>query len=113
MKELKLRKESLLIRNEVIKVLKDVFNINYEYWYNDLYWRVNNLEVRRLKGFVGRRVDELEWINWRDFINNYNFGEDFKVEFDCLRCYEDRREFDYKGDYNFIIRIIYKDEREK
>ena len=113
MKELKLRKESLLVRNEVIKVLKDVFNIDFYVEYNDLYWRVNNLEVRRLKGGFRNRIDELIWSEWSKFINEYNFGEDFKVEFDCLRCYEDRREFDYIGDYNFIIRIIYKDEREK
>jgi hypothetical protein len=121
-KELKLRKESLLVRNELIKILKDVFDLEFNVWYNDLYWRLNNIEVRRLKGNFNRdNSDEVNNSNFsiskekyyelKKFISEYNFKDDFKVELN-LKKGIDYEKYDWNV-FDYIIKIEYKDEREK
>ena len=121
-KELKLRKESLLVRNELIKILKDVFDLEFNVWYNDLYWRLNNIEVRRLKGNFNRdssdevnnsnfSISKEKYYELKKFINEYNFKDDFKVELN-LKKGIDYEKYDWNV-FDYIIKIEYKDEREK
>jgi hypothetical protein len=121
-KELKLRKESLLVRNELIKILKDVFDLEFNIWYNDLYWRLNNIEVRRLKGNFNRdssdevnnsnfSISKEKYYELKKFISEYNFKDDFKVELN-LKKGIDYEKYDWNV-FDYIIKIEYKDEREK
>jgi hypothetical protein len=121
-KELKLRKESLLVRNELIKILKDVFDLEFNVWYNDLYWRLNNIEVRRLKGNFNRdssdevnnsnfSISKEKYYELKKFISEYNFKDDFKVELN-LKKGIDYEKYDWNV-FDYIIKIEYKDEREK
>ena len=45
--------KSLLLRNELIELIKDKFDLNFGYSYNDLY-KVKEGVVRRLKGGISR-----------------------------------------------------------
>ena len=121
-KELKLRKESLLVRNELIKILKDVFDLEFNVWYNDLYWRLNDIEVRRLKGNFNRdssdevnnsnfSISKEKYYELKKFISEYNFKDDFKVELN-LKKGIDYEKYDWNV-FDYIIKIEYKDEREK
>ena len=121
-KELKLRKESLLVRNELIKILKDVFDLEFNVWYNDLYWRLNDIEVRRLKGNFNRdssdevnnsnfSISKEKYYELKKFISEYNFKDDFKVELNMKKGI-DYEKYDWNV-FDYIIKIEYKDEREK
>lgn len=121
-KELKLRKESLLVRNELIKILKDIFDLEFNVWYNDLYWRLNDIEVRRLKGNFNRdssdevnnsnfSISKEKYYELKKFISEYNFKDDFKVELN-LKKGIDYEKYDWNV-FDYIIKIEYKDEREK
>ena len=121
-KELKLRKESLLVRNELIKILKDVFDLEFNVWYNDLYWRLNNIEVRRLKGNFNRdssdevnnsnfSISKEKYYELKKFISEYNFKDDFKVELNMKKGINYEK-YDWNV-FDYIIKIEYKDEREK
>jgi hypothetical protein len=46
-------KKSLIVRNEVIKMIKEKFDMNFSYSFNDLY-KVKDGVVRRLKGGMSR-----------------------------------------------------------
>lgn len=69
------RVKSLEVRNEVIKLIKEKFNLDFGYSFNDLYKIKNNNVVRRLKGNL-YNVDE----------NKYYFylGKDSNKEFNDL-----------------------------
>ena len=121
-KELKLRKESLLVRNELIKILKDVFDLEFNVLYNDLYWRLNNIEVRRLKGNFNRdssdevnnsnfSISKEKYYELKKFISEYNFKDDFKVELNMKKGINYEK-YDWNV-FDYIIKIEYKDEREK
>ena len=121
-KELKLRKESLLVRNELIKILKDVFDLEFNVWYNDLYWRLNDIEVRRLKGNFNRdssdevnnsnfSISKEKYYELKKFISEYNFKDDFKVELNMKKGINYEK-YDWNV-FDYIIKIEYKDEREK
>ena len=49
-------KKSLEIRNEVINLIKEKFEINFSYSYNDLYKIKDNNLVRRLKGNLYKQI---------------------------------------------------------
>lgn len=69
------RVKSLEVRNKVIKLIKEKFNLDFGYSFNDLYKIKNNNVVRRLKGNL-YNVDE----------NKYYFylGKDSNKEFNDL-----------------------------
>ena len=46
-------KKSLIVRNEVIKMIKEKFDMSFSYSFNDLY-KVKDGVVRRLKGGMSR-----------------------------------------------------------
>jgi hypothetical protein len=60
-------KKSLIVRNEVIKMIKEKFDMNFSYSFNDLY-KVKDGVVRRLKGGI-----------WRVDYGNMNMKEYNKV----------------------------------
>jgi len=70
MKREKMLERSLVVRNIIIKEIKEKFNIDFGYSYNDLY-KINGGEVRRLKGCFNyedfRNMDD-----YNKFLNNYN-----------------------------------------
>jgi hypothetical protein len=131
-----MRRESLIVRDEVIEFLKEIsgyddFLVNY----NDLYKIKDNYEVRRLKGYFckdeillgdSRRgffksynyrsyyssgIKEDVWKEWKNELESLDFGN-FKVELNSLRL--DRKDSYFKmsrneGDKVFIIKIVYKE----
>lgn len=81
-------KKSLEVRNEVIKMIKEKFDMNLSYSFNDLY-KVKDGVVRRLKGGLWR-VDYgiMNMKEWNDkfneikeFIDNLEI-EDFDIKLD-------------------------------
>jgi hypothetical protein len=89
------RVKSLEVRNEVIKLIKEKFNLDFGYSYNDLYKVKDNNVVRRLKGNL-YNVEE----------NRYYFylGKDSNKEYNDLVLKIDNfvKELDYK---DFKIRL--------
>ena len=56
------RVKSLEIRNEVIKLIEDKFEMKFSYGFNDLYKVKDNNLVRRLKGNLFRKINgEIIW----------------------------------------------------
>jgi hypothetical protein len=86
MKREKMLERSLVVRNVIIKEIKEKFNIDFGYSYNDLY-KINGGEVRRLKGCFNyedfRNMDD-----YNKFLNSYNdlfnkvkeFLKEYKLE---------------------------------
>ena len=109
-----LRKESLEVRNEVIKKIKDEFNLSFSYSFNDLYWvNKKKVEVRRLKG--GLWSEELRY-SIVDFNNKFEevkkFVEsleykDFKIELNKL--YENVSYWEYYDRYDLNENLSYKE----
>jgi hypothetical protein len=109
-----LRKESLEVRNEVIKKIKDEFNLSFSYSFNDLYWvNKKKVEVRRLKG--GLWSEELRY-SIVDFNNKFEevkkFVEsleykDFKIELNKL--YENVSYWEYYNKYDLNKNLSYKE----
>jgi hypothetical protein len=89
------RVKSLEIRDEVIKLIKEKFNLDFGYSYNDLYRIKDNGLVRRLKGNL---------YNVKENIYYFNLGKDSNKEFNDLILKVDNfvKELDYKG---FEIKI--------
>jgi hypothetical protein len=89
------RLKSLEVRNEVIKLIKEKFNLDFGYSFNDLYKVKDNNVVRRLKGNL-YNVEE----------NRYYFylGKDSNKEYNDLVLEIDNfvKELDYK---DFKIRL--------
>ena len=89
------RVKSLEIRNEVIKLIKEKFNLNFGYSFNDLYKVKDNFIVRRLKGNL-YNVDE----------NRYYFdlGKDSNKEYNDIILEIDNfvKELNFEG---FEIRL--------
>jgi hypothetical protein len=115
-----LRKESLLVRNEVIKLLKDNFDIEFVAGFNDLYKRKNNLEVRRIKGYIESCMtiicDENNVVVdvktnilkretlaiYNKFLSDYYLNTEFKVNINYLE--------DVENTFKFVIFITYSSE---
>ena len=90
-------KRSLEVRNEVIEMIKDKFDINLGFWYNDLY-KVKDGVCRRLKGGmrnVDFRFNDNDEFNEmfnkvKEFIDNLDI-EEFDIKKDVIKqyyCYE-------------------------
>ncbi len=115
-----LRKESLLVRDKVVKVLKDNFDIEFCIGFNDLYKRKDGFEVRRLKGYIKSCLNviydennvvievksnpiKMEVLNnYNEFLSKYDFGKEFEVNINYL-------DNDDEG-WKFVIKIIYKEQ---
>lgn len=81
-------KKSLIVRNEVIKMIKEKFDMNFSYSFNDLY-KVKDGVVRRLKGGMWRvdygNMDMKEYNKVfnevKEFVDNLDI-EDFDIKLD-------------------------------
>jgi hypothetical protein len=86
MKREKMLERSLVVRNVIIKEIKEKFNIDFGYSYNDLY-KINGGEVRRLKGCFNY-LDFRNMDDYNKFLNSYNdlfnkvkeFLKEYKLE---------------------------------
>ena len=67
-------KKSLIVRNEVIKMIKEKFDMNFGYSFNDLY-KVKDGVCRRLKGGLWR-VD-YGFLNMKEFNEIFNEVKEF------------------------------------
>lgn len=70
-------KKSLEIRNEVINLIKEKFEVKFSYGFNDLYKVKDNGLVRRLKGSLYNVFDSSKfgWLNLnnnKDLLNEFN-----------------------------------------
>ncbi len=90
------RKESLLVRDNIVKIVEEKLNLNLSLDWNDLY-KINGGEVRRLKGMVydlskGKpspkvyRNNDIKKIS--EFINSLEF-EGFEINFRKLNLMEE------------------------
>jgi hypothetical protein len=70
MKREEMLERSLVVRNVIIKEIKEKFNIDFGYSYNDLY-KINGGEVRRLKGCFNY-LDFRNMDDYNKFLNSYN-----------------------------------------
>lgn len=86
-------KKSLEVRNEVIKMIKEKFDMNFSYSFNDLY-KVKDGVVRRLKGGLWRvdygNMNMKEYNDKfnevKEFVDNLDI-EDFDIKLDKLVRY--------------------------
>ena len=86
--------KSLLLRNELIELIKEKFDLNFGFWFNDLY-KVKEGVVRRLKGGMSRvdggRMDVNEFnVKFNEvkvFLENLNI-EGFDIKFNKLKNYD-------------------------
>jgi hypothetical protein len=67
-------KRSLGVRNEVIKMIREKFDINFSYSFNDLY-KVKDGVVRRLKGGINR-VD-FGYMEMKEYNEKFNEVKEF------------------------------------
>jgi hypothetical protein len=73
------RLKSLEVRNEVIKLIKEKFEMNFSYSYNDLYRVKDDFIVRRLKGGLYNVFDVSKF----GYVN-INKNKDLRDEFNNL-----------------------------
>jgi hypothetical protein len=86
--------KSLLLRNELIELIEEKFDLNFGYWFNDLY-KVKEGVVRRLKGGMSRvdrgRMDVNEFnVKFNEvkvFLESLNI-EGFDIKFNKLKDYD-------------------------
>lgn len=86
--------KSLLLRNELIELIKEKFDLNFGFWFNDLY-KVKEGVVRRLKGGMSRvdggRMDvnefNVKFNEVKEFLENLNI-EGFDIKFNKLKNYD-------------------------
>ena len=86
--------KSLLLRNELIELIEEKFDLNFSYSFNDLY-KVKGGVVRRLKGGMYRvgfgSMDMIEYNNKfnevKEFLENLNI-EGFDIKFNKLKNYD-------------------------
>ena len=104
-------KRSLGVRNEVIKMIREKFDINFSYSFNDLYGGKGGV-VRRLKGSIGRvdfrRIDIEEYNKKfneiKEFIDNLDIeGFDIKlnklVDYGWGEYYIMKERGDFEGNF--------------
>ena len=104
-------KRSLEVRNEVIKMIREKFDMNFGYSFNDLYG-VKGGVVRRLKGSIGRvdfgRMDIEEYNNKfnkvKEFVDNLDIeGFDIKlnklVDYGWYEYYLMKERGDFEGNF--------------
>jgi hypothetical protein len=92
-------KESLVVRNEVIKLIKEKFEMNFSYSYNDLYRVKDDFIVRRLKGGLYNVFDVSKF----GYVN-INKNKDLRDEFNnlILKIDDYLKSLNYEG---FEIRL--------
>ena len=73
------RKKSLVVRDEVINLIKEKFEMKFSFSYNDIYKVKDNFVIRRLKGSLYNVFD----VNKFGYIN-LNNNEDLRNEFNDL-----------------------------
>ena len=86
--------KSLLLRNELIELIKEKFDLNFGFWFNDLY-KVKEGVVRRLKGGMSRvdggRMDvndfNVKFNEVKVFLESLNI-EGFDIKFNKLKNYD-------------------------
>jgi hypothetical protein len=86
-------KKSLIVRNEVIKMIREKFDMNFSYSFNDLY-KVKDGVCRRLKGGLWRvdygsmNMKEYndKFNEVKEFVDNLDI-EDFDIKLDKLVRY--------------------------
>jgi hypothetical protein len=128
MKREEMLKRSLVVRNVIIKEIKEKFNIDFGYSYNDLY-KINGGEVRRLKGCFNY-LDFRNMDDYNKFLNSYNdlFNkvkeflkeyklEEFEVKIEKLydvyvREYKLMKNNGYIGNFEDYKKDKYNNERE-
>jgi len=87
-------KKSLVVRDEVINLIKEKFEVKFNFGYNDLYKVKDNFIVRRLKGSLSGEK-----------LNKYCSSEDIIYNKELIN---ERNEF-FKEIDNFISKLNYKD----
>jgi hypothetical protein len=128
MKREEMLERSLVVRNVIIKEIKEKFNIDFGYSYNDLY-KINGGEVRRLKGCFNY-LDFRNMDDYNKFLNSYNdlFNkvkeflkeyklEEFEVKIEKLydinvREYKLMKNNGYIGNFEDYKKDKYNNERE-
>jgi hypothetical protein len=128
MKREEMLERSLVVRNVIIKEIKEKFNIDFGYSYNDLY-KINGGEVRRLKGCFNY-LDFRNMDDYNKFLNSYNdlFNkvkeflkeyklEEFEVKIEKLydinvREYKLMKNKGYIGNFEDYKKDKYNNERE-
>jgi hypothetical protein len=93
------RLKSLEVRNEVIKLIKEKFEMNFSYSYNDLYKVKDDFIVRRLKGGLYNVFDVSKF----GYVN-INKNKDLRDEFNnlILKIDDYLKSLNYEG---FEIRL--------
>jgi len=96
------RKESLLVRDNIVKIVEEKLKIFLSFTWNDLY-KINGGEVRRLKGLVWDLNGENKRIKKNDDIERINrFISDLGIE-----GYEIRfRKLDLMEESSYVILTI-------
>ena len=87
-------KKSLVVRDEVINLIKEKFEVKFSFGYNDLYKVKDNFIVRRLKGSLNGEK-----------LNKYCSSRDIFYNKELIN---ERNEF-FKEIDNFISKLNYKD----
>ncbi len=103
-------KRSLIVRNEVIEMIREKFDMNFSYSFNDLY-KVKGGVVRRLKGGIWRvdcgNIDGKEYNDKfneiKEFVDNLDIeGFDIKlnklVDYDWNDYYR-KKECGFEGNF--------------
>lgn len=111
-----LRKESLKIRDDVVKFLKEVSDYDFIIEYNDLYKIKDGYEVRRLKGWFGENGRMVEVVCGSDWYKkvwdrvklNENIWKEYKNKLESIDFGNFKVELN-NGGKMFIVKIIYKD----
>ena len=71
------RKKSLVVRDEVINLIKEKFEMKFSFGYNDIYKVKDDFVVRRLKGSLYNVFDfnKFGWVNLnnnKELLNEFN-----------------------------------------
>jgi hypothetical protein len=93
------RKESLVVRNEVIKLIENKFEMRFSYSFNDIYKVKDDFIVRRLKGGLCNVFDVSKF----GYVN-INKNKDLRDEFNnlILKIDDYLKSLNYEG---FEIRL--------
>jgi hypothetical protein len=76
-------KASLILRDQVIKDLKNITGERWYINYNDIYYTKERI-VRRLKINCGKTINKDTWLIWANKIKQMKYDNKFIVEFDEL-----------------------------
>jgi hypothetical protein len=108
-----LRNESLKVRDEVIKKIKNECNIRFSFSFNDLYWvNKKKVEVRRLKGCIWNEETMYDIVKFNNkfkevkkFVESLKY-DNFKIELNKIR---NNYRYDYYNEFNINNNMSYKE----